>query len=98
MLDRDVGLYRKFEVHRTDGRDAPGEKHAGCRYFVLDLEHDGLASTALTAYADAAERDGYGPLADDIRALVNAINGLHIANKKLARSRDDALAREDAHG
>lgn len=45
------GLFRKFDVRRTDGSDAPGGKHHGCRYFVLDMDHDVHAAPALRAYA-----------------------------------------------
>lgn len=45
------GLFHKFDVRRTDGTDAPGCKHHGCRYFVLDLDHDAHAPAALRAYA-----------------------------------------------
>lgn len=62
-----VGLYNKFNVTRTDG---PGGKHDGCRYFVLDLNHDPFARAALIAYADACE--GRCPeLAADLRAAAN---------------------------
>lgn len=49
------GLYRKFEVSRTDGSDQPGGKHDGCEYFVLDVTHDPHAKTALAAYALAVK-------------------------------------------
>lgn len=29
--DYSRGLYRKYAVTRTDGKDAPGEKHEKCR-------------------------------------------------------------------
>lgn len=58
MGDKTQGLYSKFIVRRTDGKDAPGEKHDGCEYFVLDLTHDPFAWPALKAYADAC-RDEY---------------------------------------
>ncbi|WP_336816822.1 hypothetical protein [Burkholderia gladioli] len=45
------GLYRKFDVRRLDGSSAPGGKHHGCEYFVLDLQHDAHAGAALAAYA-----------------------------------------------
>jgi hypothetical protein len=45
------GLFRKFNVSRTDGSSAPGGKHAGCEYFVLDVDHDPHAKAALAAYA-----------------------------------------------
>lgn len=49
------GLYEKFRVERTDGRSAPGEKHHGCRYFILDLDHDQHAAAALKAYAESCK-------------------------------------------
>lgn len=45
------GLFRKFIVQRVDGSDQPGGKHYGCRYFVLDLDHDPHAAAAMRAYA-----------------------------------------------
>lgn len=56
-----------------DGRSAKGQKHHGCAYFVLDLDHDPFAAPALRAYADACEADGFGPLADDLRIHANSI-------------------------
>lgn len=54
MIDK--GVYRKFEINRTDGRSGPGGKHYECRYFVLDLDHDPHVWAALRAYAkDCAE-------------------------------------------
>lgn len=49
------GLFRKFEVRRVDGSDKPGGKHHGCRYFVLDLDHDQHADAAMAAYAQACK-------------------------------------------
>jgi hypothetical protein len=51
------GLYEKFNVTRTDGRHAPGEKHAGCEYFVLDISHDKHALPAIAAYAESCKAD-----------------------------------------
>lgn len=47
------GIYPKYEVSRTDGRDLPGEKHHDCDLFVLDLTHDQAAIPAMLAYAEA---------------------------------------------
>lgn len=47
------GLYRKFNVTRTDGSSEPGGKHENCRYFVLDLDHDKFSAAALRAYGMA---------------------------------------------
>ena len=60
------GLFRKFIVQRVDGSDAPGGKHHGCRYFVLDVDHDQHAIAALTAYATACE-ETHPELARDLR-------------------------------
>lgn len=76
MSDRSRGLIRnedgvgKFLVQRADGRDAPGERHFGCEYFVLDLTHDVHARRAALAYANSARADGYQKLADELAALV----------------------------
>ncbi len=68
MDKRKRGIYRKFKVERTDGKSAPGEKHHGCRYFVIDIDHDEHADAALLAYADACEAE-YPKLADDLRNI-----------------------------
>jgi len=64
------GLYNKFIVRRTDGSDAPGEKHDGCTYFVLDLEHDKHALPALRAYARSCEST-HPQLARDLIAVAD---------------------------
>ena len=64
--DPEEGIYEKFWVSRTDGRSLPGEKHAECRYFVLDWKHDPFAVPAALAYADACEEE-YPELAADLR-------------------------------
>lgn len=60
------GVYRKFDVRRTDGSDGPGGKHEGCEYFVLDVNHDPHALAALAAYAKACEVT-HPQLAADLR-------------------------------
>lgn len=45
------GIYKKFQVQRTDRRNLPGEKHHECEYFVLDLTHDEIARIAALSYA-----------------------------------------------
>lgn len=72
MGDRNWGLYRKFNVERTDGSSEPGGKHQGCEYFVLDLAHDKYAEPALRAYARHCERE-YPLLARDLYAKANEI-------------------------
>lgn len=42
-----AGLYEKYRVERND----PTGKHADCRYFVLDPQHDPVAREALILYA-----------------------------------------------
>lgn len=67
MNMREQGFFEKFHVRRADGRDAPGEKHHGAEYFVLDMTDDPHAIPALLGYADSCERD-YPLLAADLRA------------------------------
>lgn len=68
MGDPTRGLYHKFDVTRTDGTSAPGQKHDGCRYFVLDIDHDPFADECLQIYAQRCRRE-YPLLADDITTL-----------------------------
>ena len=63
-----TGLYGKFVVTRTDGQSEPGQKHEGCRYFVLDYDHDKHAHPALLAYAQSCEAE-YPMLARDVRMI-----------------------------
>lgn len=62
--EKDTGLVEKYAVKRHND---PGGKHHGCRYFVLDPQHDPIAAKALKVYADEAERAGYPILAGDLR-------------------------------
>jgi hypothetical protein len=51
-MKKHTGMYNKFEVGRTDGRDKnPTDIHYQCDYFVLDMSHDRHAMPALIAYA-----------------------------------------------
>ena len=61
------GMFRKFEVRRIDGSDRPSGKHHGCRYFVLDLDHDQHAAAAMAAYAQAA-RETHPTLSAELAA------------------------------
>lgn len=80
MGDPTRGIYRKFEVRRTDGSSAPGKKHDGCAYFVLDLTHDKYAGDALRAYADACEAE-YPLLADDLRDVCDGLIGVEVLTR-----------------
>jgi len=86
MGDKSRGLYGKFHIERTDGKSAPGEKHNGCDYFVLDLTCDPHAAPALRAYADSCEAD-YPQLAADLRAKLGPPNP---ARKEIPMSKDEA--------
>jgi hypothetical protein len=68
---KELGLYQKFHVTRTDGKDAPGEKHHGDEYFVLNLTTDKHAMPALAKYAEACA-DEYPRLADELRGKIVA--------------------------
>ena len=63
--DSKRGLYRKFHITRHD----PENKHVGCFYYVLDLDHDRCAIPAMEAYIGACEAD-YPKLAADLRGVV----------------------------
>ncbi|ABR91895.1 Hypothetical protein mma_2229 [Janthinobacterium sp. Marseille] len=60
------GLFRKFDVRRADDSDAPGGKHHGCEYFVLDVDHDQHAPAAHRAYAEAC-KDTHPQLSADLQ-------------------------------
>lgn len=79
LTNQAQGVYRKFDVRRTDGSDQPGGKHHGCEYFVLDVTHDPHAIAALTAYALACEKT-HPLLAADLRDRY----GLNVQPKALA--------------
>lgn len=72
--DHKRGLYKKWNVARTDGSSEPGCKHHACECFVLDVNHDPFAIPALMAYADHARAD-YPRLAADILLMVEELGG-----------------------
>lgn len=74
MGDRTKGMYEKFRVERADGKSAPGEKHDGCEYFVLDVTHDPHALPALAAYAQSCRAE-YPMLASDIDRMIEREQG-----------------------
>lgn len=61
-------------IKRADGTDEPGQKHHGCNYFVLDLDHDEHALAALAAYAVSCVLDD-PLLASDLMKIVNKATG-----------------------
>lgn len=69
MKDTTKGLYQKYDVRRTDGSSELGQKHYGCKYFVLDITHDPHALPALKAYADSC-RNEYPLLAADLDKIM----------------------------
>ncbi len=89
------GLFRKFIVRRTDGSDAPGGKHDGCEYFVLDTKHDAHAPAALAAYAEAC-RETHPELSADLIARYGLARAAQPAAEPVARVwRDGATVRLD---
>ena len=64
----DKGIYQKFIVLRVDRRDEPGEKHEGCQYFVLDINHDPHAMPAIKKYAQACKKT-HPKLSNDLMLL-----------------------------
>lgn len=76
MAKDDRGIYRKYEVKRTDGSSGPGGYHEHCAYFVLDLEHDPYAIPALKAYAKACKKK-LPELARDLRFMLRSEEASH---------------------
>jgi hypothetical protein len=72
MGDRTRGLYEKFDIRRTDGKSAPGEKHENCQYFVLDLTHDPHALPGLRAYRQSCQSE-YPKLAYDLGLIIGSM-------------------------
>jgi hypothetical protein len=70
--DRKRGLYNKFSVFRSDGKDAAGEKHWNCQYFVLDPQHDPHAVEAMKAYIKSCAIE-YPYLAADLMKWIKRL-------------------------
>ena len=83
------GLFRKFDVRRVDGSDQLGGKHHGCRYYVLDVDHDPYAAAALGAYADAC-KESHPELARDLREKWGAADTIDTLRAQLAEAQRDA--------
>ena len=83
------GLFRKFDVRRVDGSDQLGGKHHGCRYYVLDVDHDPYAAAALGAYADAC-KESHPELARDLREKWGAADTIDNLRAQLAEARRNA--------
>ncbi len=64
-VEKTIGIYQKYKVRRVFD---PVLKHANCHYFVLDLDHDKFAASALRAYAEECAVE-YPVLAQDLRRL-----------------------------
>lgn len=74
--DTQLGIYEKYRVTRTDGRSERGQRHEGCQYFVLDLNHDPFAFPALHAYI-AACRATHPLLAEDLQRMIRVFGHVH---------------------
>lgn len=79
-----TGLYKKFNVERSDGSSKPGGKHEFCDYFVLDWTHDPFSIPAARAYADACEKI-YPELAAELR--VRASKAERPSNKPVKKKK-----------
>ena len=73
MGDSARGLYNKFDVTRSDGTSSIGGKHYGCRYFVLDVDHDPHTDAALRAYAESCKEE-YPLLARALLKMIELAN------------------------
>lgn len=63
--DKTKGAYGKYKISRLDGSTKKGGKHRGCRFFVLDLDHDLHAAAALRAYAKSCMHE-FSALSSDL--------------------------------
>lgn len=70
------GLFGKYSVRRTDGRDDAGGDREDARYFVLDYVHDPYARVALGCYAAAVAEEHPELSGDLLRALSESQGGL----------------------
>ena len=72
MSEQDAaGLEARYEVRKIN--DTTG-KHADCRYFVLDPQHDPIARTAIGHYATSARLDGHEALYRDLMDWIAALD------------------------
>ena len=71
MSSKAEGLFHKYDVSRTDGD--PSGKHADCRLFVLDPQHDPAAAKALQTYMHEATKNGYIALAADLQGWLKEL-------------------------
>lgn len=70
MIDeKEEGLLRKYSVRRIGDIN---DKHQNCFFFVLDIDHDPIARSALKTYMDEARKAGYEKLADDLYARMRS--------------------------
>jgi len=68
---KNLGLYAKYKVIRTDGTSSPGAKHENDEYFVLNLSTDQHAIPAINAYAKSCA-ETHPALSADLRMFVNS--------------------------
>jgi len=72
--DSDRGIYAKYDVKR---RNDPSGRHADCRFFVLDPEHDIHARGALETYQDLVGGE-YPHVAADIAEWLDGLAGRRV--------------------
>lgn len=70
MSEQHEGLLAKYHVERLSDPDG---KHDGCRYFVLDPQHDPIARRALRQYAATAGFEGNYALRGDLYQWLDSI-------------------------
>lgn len=83
-MTQDGPIFEKYTVTRNDDKDAPGQKHYGCAYFVLDLDHDPHALPALAAYARSCEST-HPQLARDLGRVVSKMSYRFAERKEAAK-------------
>lgn len=77
---------RRYRVEKIGD---PEGKHADCRYFVLDPQHDPIARLALAVYASRVGDDGNERLEMDLIAWLDAIGAEECPHDWLDRPESD---------
>lgn len=79
-----MAIFRKFNVSRTDGRDAPGGDREDARYFVVDVTNDPAAPHVLHVYATHLRLNGTPEDRADAHTLEDLADAMLVEPKQQA--------------
>jgi len=84
--DKKLGVYNKYQVKRTDGRDVPGAV-----YVVLDVANDERAAAAAKLFGSLCLTAGYEEFGTQLMRMCNQyLNAMQAKRVKPASGGDDA--------